>query len=221
MTNRFIKSSREMSYLKFKRLPLGIYQANCYIIWDEQSKKAAVIDPGGDFEELNKFIENNKLFVQYILLTHGHGDHIGAVADARENYKAEVMIHMDDYDMLKNTNKNYSSQMGYNKIEIEADKKIVDGDIINIGAISMEIIHTPGHTRGSICIKCDNVVFSGDTLFAGSIGRTDLGGGSFEDIIGSIKNKLLTLPDNTEVYPGHGPSTTIEIEKKHNPFLKN
>jgi len=131
------------------------------------------------------------------------------------------MIHMDDYDMLKNTNKNYSSQMGYNKIEIEADKKIVDGDIINIGAISMEIIHTPGHTRGSICIKCDNVVFSGDTLFAGSIGRRDLGGGSFEDIIGSIKNKLLTLPDNTEVYPGHGPSTTIEIEKKHNPFLKN
>jgi len=206
--------------LKFKRLPLGIYQANCYIIWDEQTNNAAVIDPGGDFEELKEFIENNKLSVSHVILTHGHGDHIGAVAEVRDYYKAEVMIHKDDFDMLKNNKKNYSSQMGYNKIEIEADRKLTDGDVINIGQLSLEVIHTPGHTKGSICIKCKDKLFTGDTLFAGSIGRTDLDGGSFEEIMASINNKILQFPDNTEIYPGHGPSTTIKAEKRYNPFLR-
>ena len=207
--------------MRFKRLPLGIYQANCYILWDEDTSKAAVIDPGGDFEELKEFVENNKLTVEYIILTHGHGDHIGAVAEARDYFKAEVMIHRDDYDMLKNNEKNYSSKLGYETIEIEADRELNDGDIISFGTMNLYILHTPGHTKGSICIKCGNIVFSGDTLFAGSIGRTDLNGGSFENIINSITNKLLTLSDNIEVYPGHGPSTTIAIEKRSNPFLKN
>jgi len=206
--------------LKFKRLPLGIYQANCYIIWDEQTNKAAILDPGGDFEELKEFIENNKLSVSHVILTHGHGDHIGAVAEVRDYYKAEVMIHKDDFDMLKNNKKNYSSQMGYNKIEIEADRKLTDGDVINIGQLSLEVIHTPGHTKGSICIKCKDKLFTGDTLFAGSIGRTDLDGGSFEEIMASINNKILQFPDNTEIYPGHGPSTTIKAEKRYNPFLR-
>lgn len=206
--------------MKFKRLPLGIYQANCYIIWDENTGKAAVLDPGGDFDELKEYIENNKLSVEYIILTHGHGDHIGAVMEAKEYYKTDIMIHKDDYDMLKNNDKNYSKMLGYPKTEIEADKTINDGDIIKLGSISMHIIHTPGHTRGSICIKCDSIIFSGDTLFAGSIGRTDLEGGSFEDIIKSITDKLLIFPDNTEIYPGHGPATTIAIEKRSNPFLK-
>lgn len=207
--------------MRFKRLPLGIYQANCYILWNEDTSKSAVIDPGGDFEELKEFVESNKLSVEYIILTHGHGDHIGAVAEARDYFKAEILIHKDDCDMLKNNEKNYSSKLGYEKIEIEADKELNDGDIINLGSIDLYILHTPGHTKGSICIKCENTVFSGDTLFAGSIGRTDLNGGSFEDIINSITNKLLTLSDNTEIYPGHGPSTTIAIEKRSNPFLKN
>ncbi|MDD2480862.1 MAG: MBL fold metallo-hydrolase [Lutispora sp.] len=207
--------------MKFKRLPLGVYQANCYILWDEETNKTAVIDPGGDFDELRKFIESNNLNIKYIILTHGHGDHIGALIEAKDYFKAEVMVHSDDYDMLQNNNRNYSSKLGYNKVEVKADKKLNDGDVISLGSIFMEIIHTPGHTRGSICIKCDNIVFSGDTLFAGSIGRTDLDGGSFNDIINSIKNKILILPDNTEVYPGHGPSTTVAIEKKNNPFLKS
>lgn len=206
--------------MKFKRLPLGIYQANCYILWDEDTAKAAVIDPGGDFEELREYIEKSNLSVEYIILTHGHGDHIGAAIEAKDYYGAEVMIHKDDYDMLKNNEKNYSRMMGYPKIEIVADKSLNDGDTINLGALSMHVIHTPGHTRGSICIKCGDIVFSGDTLFAGSIGRTDLEGGSFEDIIRSINEKLLILPDSTEIYPGHGPATTIDVERRNNPFLR-
>ncbi|HHY77067.1 MAG TPA: MBL fold metallo-hydrolase [Clostridiales bacterium] len=206
--------------MEYKRLPLGIYQANCYIIWDGESRKAAVIDPGGDFEELKMFIENNGLNVEYIILTHGHGDHIGAVSEVKKYYNAQILIHEDDYEMLKKSEKNYSSQMGYKKVEIEADKKLNHGEIIRVGNVSLEVIHTPGHTRGSICIKCENKIFSGDTLFAGSIGRTDLEGGSFEQIIASINEKLLVFSDDTEVYPGHGPSTTIGTEKKYNPFLK-
>lgn len=206
--------------MEYKRLPLGIYQANCYIIWDEESRKAAVIDPGGDFEELKTFIENNGLNVEYIILTHGHADHIGAVAEVKEYFNAKIMIHEDDYEMLKKSEMNYSSQMGYKRIEIEADKKLYHGEVIRVGNVSLEVIHTPGHTRGSICIKCENKIFSGDTLFAGSIGRTDLEGGSFEQIIASINEKLLVFSDDTEVYPGHGPSTTIGTEKKYNPFLK-
>lgn len=205
--------------MKFKRLPLGIYQANCYVIWDGKTKKSAIIDPGGDFQSLNSFIQKNNLNVEFIILTHGHADHIGAVIDAKEQYNAKVLIHNEDYEMLKNKNINHSDKMGYGIIEVEADKKLEENHEIKIGSTILSIIHTPGHTRGSICIRTENVLFSGDTLFAGSIGRTDLEGGSFEDIIKSIKEKIITLPDDTQIYPGHGSSTTVIIEKKSNPFL--
>ncbi|MGE5630352.1 MAG: MBL fold metallo-hydrolase [Caulobacteraceae bacterium] len=206
--------------MEFKRLPLGIYQANCYIVNDEKTEESAVIDPGGEFEEIRKQLEANKLKVKYIILTHAHGDHIGALEELKEYSKAPVCLHKQDLEMLRSSKKNLSSVMGYNSVEMEGDRLLDDGEVLVLGDTKLEIIHTPGHSEGSICVKCENVLFSGDTLFARSIGRTDLEGGSYEAIIESIKSKLLVLAGNTVVYPGHGGATTINDEKNNNPFLQ-
>lgn len=205
--------------MEFKRLALGIYQANCYIIHDEETTETAVIDPGGDFPEIKSYIEGNGLKIKYIIITHGHGDHIGALVELKNYSNAPVCIHKEDSEMLKNSRKNYSAEMGGPHVNVSADKLLEDGDILELGSTKLNIIHTPGHSRGGICIYCEGSLFSGDTLFACSIGRTDLEGGSFDEIIASIKEKLLVLPEDTAVYPGHGPSSTILIEKKRNPFL--
>ncbi len=206
--------------MKFKRLPLGIYQANCYIVNDEDSKETAVIDPGGDFQEIKAYLEAEGLKVKYIILTHGHGDHIGALRELMSYSGASVCIHEEDNEMLNNSRLNLSADMGYQSVEISADKLLHDGDVLELGEAKLNIIHTPGHSRGSICIYCEGSLFSGDTLFACSIGRTDLAGGSFDQIIASIKDKLFILPEDTAVYPGHGPSSTILIEKRRNPFFQ-
>lgn len=205
--------------MKFKTLPLGIYQANCYVLFDEQTKEAAVIDPGGDFPEIRGYIEENGVKVKYIIITHGHGDHIGALQELKNYTMADICIHKEDHEMLKSRRKNYSAEMGGPSVEMAADKLLMDGDVLKLGDTDLNIIHTPGHSKGGICIYCKGSLFSGDTLFACSIGRTDLEGGSFEEIIASIKEKLLVLPEDTKVYPGHGSSSTILIEKKRNPFL--
>lgn len=206
--------------MEIKRLPLGIYQANCYVLHDENTKVAAVIDPGGDFPELRSFIEANGLTTKYIILTHGHGDHIGALKELKDFTGAAVCIHREDQAMLGSSSMNFSKQIGGQAVEMQADRFLEDGDVLELGNEKLKIIHTPGHSRGSICIYCKGSLFSGDTLFACSIGRTDLYGGSYDEIIESIKSKLLILPDDTVVYPGHGPSSTILTEKKRNPFLK-
>ncbi len=205
--------------MKFKRLSLGIYQANCYILHDEKTKETAVIDPGGDFPELKSYIESNALSIKYIILTHGHGDHIGALKELKDYSGAAVCIHKDDHEMLTSKSKNYSELIVNKAVEMSADRLLEDGDVLRLGVSELRIMHTPGHSRGGICVYCEGNLFSGDTLFAGSIGRTDLNGGSFDEIIASIKNKILLLPEDTEVHPGHGSSTTIAIEKKMNPFL--
>ncbi len=206
--------------MEFKRLPLGIYQANCYILFDEKTKETAVIDPGGDFPEIKSFIEDNGLKVNYIIITHGHGDHIGALRELKDYTDAVICIHSEDNEMLKSSKMNHSAEMGYPPVEMSADKLLSGGDELMLGDTKLSIIHTPGHSLGGVCIYCEGSLFSGDTLFACSIGRTDLAGGSMDEIIASIKNKLLILPDDTAVYPGHGPSSTILIEKKRNPFLR-
>lgn len=206
--------------MRFKRLPLGVYYANCYLITDETSKATAVIDPGGDAEELIGHITAEGLNVKYIILTHGHGDHIGAVAELKEFTGAPVCIHKLDERMLLDSKLNLTSVMGNKRVELKADKYLEDKEIIRLGdATELEIIHTPGHTPGGICVKSEDCIFSGDTLFACSIGRTDLEGGSFDEIIASIKNKLLIYSEDTKVYPGHGNSTSVNIEKTRNPYL--
>ncbi|MHB1393135.1 MAG: MBL fold metallo-hydrolase [Clostridia bacterium] len=206
--------------MEFKKLPLGIYQANCYIVYDENTKETAVIDPGGNFPEIKSFIEESGLKVKYIIITHGHGDHIGALKELKDYTNAVVCIHKEDNEMLKNSRINYTAEMGYPPVDMSADRLLSDGDELMLGDTKLSVIHTPGHSRGGICIYCESSLFSGDTLFACSIGRTDLAGGSFDEIIASIKGKLLTLPEDTAVYPGHGPSSTILIEKKRNTFLR-
>lgn len=206
--------------MKVVRIPAGIYAANCYLVYCDVNKEAIVIDPGGDVDDILSQIENLDLNIKYIILTHGHGDHIGGVNGLKEHFNVPVAIHKEDEHLLKNGNENLSSMMAMGTVEIAPDMLLKDGDEIEFGDVKGKIIHTPGHTPGCISIKIEDSLFTGDTLFAGSIGRTDFPGSSFEKIMDSVKNKLLTYPDDTIVYPGHGPSSTIKREKDTNPFAK-
>lgn len=206
--------------MKIIRIPAGIYAANCYIIFDESTRNGIVVDPGGDVDDLLASITENNIQVKHIILTHGHGDHIGGVIGLKTALGASVLIHELDKEMLIDGSKNLSTAMAMGSIEIEPDRLVKDGDIIKVGDLNIEIIHTPGHTLGGICIKIEDNLITGDTLFAGSIGRTDLLGGDYDTIIKSIKDKLMIYPDDTKVYPGHGPSSTIGKEKISNPFVR-
>lgn len=204
----------------YKRLALGVYGTNCYIAVDDNTKFAAVIDPAGDFDQLKTYIENNNLLVKYIILTHGHGDHTGAVIKLKKYSNAPVCINEGDLHMISNSDIKNFFTTGSIGLGIKADIMLEDGSTLELGDSELNIIHTPGHTQGSVCIIFGNELFAGDTLFAGSIGRTDFPGGSYEQIISSIKNKLLCLDSNLAVHPGHGASTLLSTEKKSNPFLK-
>ena len=201
-----------------KRVKLNIGDAhitNCYIIKDEKSEEIMIVDPGG---EPHKVIEMVRILggtVKYILLTHCHADHIGGVAEVKEELGGKVLIHRADVEGLYNSDISLPYVLGINKIELEADSRLDDEDRIHIGEIEFKVIHTPGHTQGGICLYCEqeNLLISGDTLFRGTWGRTDLPTGSFKDIMQSITNKLLILPEDTIIYPGHGKSTMIKDEE--------
>lgn len=203
-----------------ERIPAGRYAVNCYIVGDEATKKAAVIDPGGDVDDILQVLENNDLELEYIILTHAHGDHIGGVEELKEKTGVPIYLHQDDLYMLKDSRANQSAALGGPPVETDADKFIEDGDILELGELKLNIIHTPGHTKGGVCIQVENLLFTGDTLFANSIGRSDLEGGNQEKLMESIKNKIFTLDEDITVLPGHGPATTIKIEKTTNPFVK-
>lgn len=200
-----------------KRLPTGILQSNCYIIGEKT--KGAVIDPGVSASEIIRAADDMGLEIIYIILTHTHFDHIKFMDDLRDRAGAKVLAHEADAPALSDSWLNGSVLFGQSETFREADKLLKDGDIIDVDGISLEVIHTPGHTPGSICIKANNWLFTGDTLFRMSIGRTDLGNGSHEDIMRSITQVLMKLDDDTVVYPGHGTSSTIGFERKHNPFI--
>jgi glyoxylase-like metal-dependent hydrolase (beta-lactamase superfamily II) len=202
----------------FKKLPLGKFQTNCYIIADDASKEAAVIDPADDFQEIKQFIEKHNLKVKYILLTHAHGDHILALPELKAFSKAPIGINIADEDMLRDCNINMSGQFTKIPIEAKSDFYLKDGDILELGNTKVRIIHTPGHTKGGISILFEKELMSGDTLFLMGIGRTDFYGGDYSTLINSIKTKLFILPEDIKVHPGHGSSTTILHEKNNNPF---
>ncbi|HHT51147.1 MAG TPA: MBL fold metallo-hydrolase [Eubacteriaceae bacterium] len=198
-------------------IPVGLLAANCYIIGCEDTNEGVVIDPGENGEKILSKIEELGLNIKYIILTHGHFDHIGAVNEVKNNTNGLVAIHSLDKEMVED-----EKRSGNNRRSVAIDSYNVDlkdGDIITIGNLDLKIIHTPGHSPGGICIYTEDTVFTGDTLFAGSIGRTDFYKGNMEELLFSIKNKLFTLPNDTKVYPGHGPSSTILEEKNTNPFF--
>jgi glyoxylase-like metal-dependent hydrolase (beta-lactamase superfamily II) len=203
----------------FEALEVGIYGANCYIAGSEETHEAAIIDPGAEFNKIDKKINALGLTPKIVILTHCHGDHIGAVEEFIDKYGTKVYIHTEDAESLNNGSMNFSKSMFGKGISIKADVELEDGDVITLGELKFEIIHTPGHTRGGICIKVGNIMMTGDTLFSNSIGRTDFPGGSFEEIIKSIKDKIFKYEDDTVIYPGHMSPSTIKKEKQYNPFV--
>ena len=203
----------------FKKLPVGKFVTNCYIIADEASKEAAVIDPAGEFEIIKEFIEENHLNIKYILLTHAHGDHIAALPEIKAYSKAPLGLNQNDEDMLMDARINMSAMFSRIPIEEKADFYLEDGKELPLGDSSIRIIHTPGHTKGGVCILYGKDLISGDTLFARGIGRTDLYGGDYNTLVDAIKTKLFALDGEIRVHPGHGESSTIAYEKNHNPFI--
>lgn len=202
-----------------ERIVVGAFAANCYVVAESEGQKAAVIDPGGDPEAIAAVIERHGLTVDVILNTHGHADHIAANGELARLWRAPIAIHRFDAPMLTNPNLNLSAIFGVGLVSPMASRLLEDGDVINIGSLGFRVSHTPGHTPGGVCFVVGETVFSGDTLFAGSIGRTDFPRGSMTDLLSAITEKLLTLPDRAVVHPGHGPETTIGEEKRYNPFL--
>lgn len=198
---------------------VGAMGANCYLFACEETKKGVVVDPGGDGRVIYRWILEDSIQVEYILLTHGHLDHIGAVDELRELLGAKVLIHAGDAQMLTDGRKNLSAYFGPSLSFQAADGFLADGQVLSVGNQTLTVLATPGHSPGSVCLLTSEGVMSGDTLFAGSIGRTDFPGGSLEQLLKGVETKLLVLPDDTRVFPGHGEATTIGYEKKHNPFL--
>ena len=188
---------------------------NCYIIFDEKSKETMVIDPAGDVDKIQEMINILGGNLKYIYITHCHGDHIVGVPELKERCGGKILIHRDDAEGLNNADINLTPYIVEKKIELEADSRIDDGDLIHLGDLEFKVIHTPGHTKGGTSLYCEaeKCLFSGDTLFRGTWGRTDTPTGNFEDIIHSIVNKLLILPAETICYPGHGLSTRIKDER--------
>ena len=188
---------------------------NCYIITDEESKETMVIDSAGEVDRITQMIEILKGNLKYIYLTHCHGDHIAGVMELKNRCGGKILIHRYDSEGLNNPEINLTPYIGMPEIVLEADSRIDDKDKIHLGKLEFEVIHTPGHTKGSTSLYCEkeNCLFSGDTIFRGTWGRTDLPTSSIEDIMDSITNKLMKLPDETICYPGHGLSTKIKDEK--------
>lgn len=206
--------------MKVLVLEVGYIGTNCYLAVNEEQKAAVLIDPGGDADKILEIVTQHAIKIEAIFLTHGHSDHIMALDEIRQATGAKVYISEDDAEMLVKANSNLSSYMGAGRQFKPADEFYRDGQTVKAAGLSFKVLATPGHTRGGVCLVCEDIVFCGDTIFSESIGRTDLPGGSYPQLLDSIKTKILTLPDDMKLLPGHGPATTVGWERRRNPFLQ-
>lgn len=197
--------------------PLGV---NCYLVGDDKTRETLVIDPGGDARAILDTLRHGRLTPVAIIATHAHFDHLLALEEVRKQTRAPFLLHADEAPALANASigaRLFGFVFGQ---PAPADRLLREGDQVRVGALAFKVLHTPGHSPGGMCLLYDNCVFVGDTLFQGGIGRTDLPGGDYATLLRSIRDKLLTLPDDTRVYPGHGDATTIGEERQLNPFLQ-
>lgn len=207
--------------MRITNLPSGALQANTYLAVDEKTNEGFIVDLGGYNKVLTKEVRDNDVNIKYIILTHGHSDHICGVNEHKAEFPdAKIVAYKDEEAMLENPNLNQSPGFGV-PYSTKADILVSDGDELKVGDVTLKFIHTPGHTEGGMCIyvKEAKALFSGDTLFRQSIGRTDFPGGSYKEIMDSIRKKLFLLPDDTNVFPGHMGTTSIGFEKENNPFV--
>lgn len=200
-------------------LPTGPLQVNCYILGCETTRKAAVIDPGGDVEQILALLQSLDLQLEMVINTHGHFDHVGGNRQLLEATGVDLLLHENDKDLLGLAVQHAGAYGLSTVLSPEPQRLLCGGEVIVLGNLNINVIHTPGHTPGGICLLVEDQLLVGDTLFAGSIGRTDLPGGNHQQLIDSICQQLLPLPDATVAHPGHGPATTIGQEKLYNPFL--
>jgi len=202
-------------------LPVGPLQCNCSVIGDETTREGLVIDPGDDVERVLALLHKHHLKIQQIIVTHAHIDHVGGAMKLRAATGAPILLNRNDYALLKMLDVQAAWIGMPTPGKVEIDQSLGQADMVKTGNLAAQVLHTPGHTEGSICLyfPAESKLIAGDTLFAGSIGRTDLPGGSFDKIIRSLHERVLALPDETTVVPGHGPLTTIGVERESNPFL--
>ena len=199
-------------------IPVGSLQANSYIIGDEETGQAVVVDPGDEGDRILEVVKANNLKVNEIICTHAHFDHVGAVGDLKKKTGAKIIMHKEDLETYSLA-KDQGAFWGFQVEDLpQPDGFVEEGDDIKVGSLSFKVIHTPGHSRGGICLYGEGIVFTGDTIFKGSIGRTDFPGGSIEELKSSFR-RIIALPDDTRVLSGHGPETTIGFEKKTNFFM--
>lgn len=203
--------------MKIKNIPSGPLMVNTYLVWDD-TNKGFIVDPGGFNDKIAKSIEEENIDLEYIILTHGHCDHIGGVNEIKVKYGCKVLAAEAELPMLSNSKYNMSGDFGM-PVEIIPDILVNEGDTLEVGNMLLHFIMTPGHSEGGMCIRIGKALFSGDTLFHGSVGRTDFVGGSMNTLVNSIREKLFVLDDDTKVFPGHMGTTTIGFEKENNPFV--
>lgn len=203
-----------------RRLEVGFLKANCYLLASEGTKEGVVIDPGGEAKRILEMVRQENLKIKYIINTHGHFDHVAADAEVSKGTGAPVCIHAGDVKALSDPRSSLSLLFGAPFPAVSPEVILTEGQILKVGELSLKILHTPGHTPGSISVLVDRHLFTGDLLFSGSVGRTDFPGSSHRELLKSLREKIMCLPGETQIHPGEGPETTLDKEREFNPFLR-